>query len=162
MIVYHGSIEEVVKPEVNRSYRNLDFGQGFYVTTVKEQAERWAKRKADLSKLSVGVISVYELSDDCSAFKVKNFADDMDSWLDFVCACRDGETEYQKYDIIKGKVANDKVYRVVDMYRRGIWDKERALLEMKVYDTYDQIAFISQDALDNCLIFKNSIEVSND
>ena len=48
------------------------------------------------------------------------------------------------------------------MYRRGIWDKERALLEMKVYDTYDQIAFISQDALDNCLIFKNSIEVSND
>ena len=162
MIVYHGSIEEVVKPEVNRSYRNLDFGQGFYVTTVKEQAERWAKRKADLSKLSVGVISVYELSDDYSAFKVKNFADDMDSWIDFVCACRDGETEYLKYDIIKGKVANDKVYRVVDMYRRGIWDKERALLEMKVYDTYDQIAFISQDALDNCLIFKNSIEVSND
>lgn len=27
MIVYHGSIVEVVKPEVNRSYRNLDFGQ---------------------------------------------------------------------------------------------------------------------------------------
>ena len=52
MIVYHGSIVEVVKPEVNRSYRNLDFGQGFYVTTVKEQAERWAKRKADLSKSS--------------------------------------------------------------------------------------------------------------
>ena len=162
MIVYHGSIKEVVKPEVDRSYRNLDFGQGFYVTTVKGQAERWAKRKADLSKLSVGVISVYELSDDCSAYKVRDFTDDMDSWIDFVCACRDGETEYKKYDIIKGKVANDKVYRVVDMYRRGIWDKERALLEMKVYDTYDQIAFISQDALDNCLVFKNSIKVSND
>ena len=93
MIVYHGSTVEVVKPEVDRSYRNLDFGQGFYVTTVKEQAERWAKRKADLSKSSVGVISVYELSDDCSAYVVKDFADDMDSWIDFVCACRDGETD---------------------------------------------------------------------
>ena len=46
MIVYHGSIEPVEKPDVLHSHRPLDFGRGFYVTTVKEQAERWAKRKA--------------------------------------------------------------------------------------------------------------------
>ena len=45
------------------------------------------------------------------------------------------------------------------MYRRGIWDKERALLEMKVYDTYDQIAFITQTAIDHLLIFDSSEEV---
>ena len=40
--------------------------------------------------------------------------------LDFVCRCRDGEKDYQKYDLIFGKVANDKVFRVVDMYHTGI------------------------------------------
>lgn len=48
MIVYHGSTEIVEKPDVEHSYRLLDFGRGFYVTTVKEQAERWARRKADI------------------------------------------------------------------------------------------------------------------
>ena len=40
MIVYHGSTEIVRKPDLNHSYRPLDFGKGFYVTTVKEQAEK--------------------------------------------------------------------------------------------------------------------------
>ena len=52
MIVYHGSNMVVEHPDVNHSYRDLDFGRGFYVTTVKEQAEKWAKRKASFSKES--------------------------------------------------------------------------------------------------------------
>ena len=48
MIVFHGSIEIVKSPDVLHSYRSLDFGKGFYVTTVEEQAVRWARRKADL------------------------------------------------------------------------------------------------------------------
>ena len=159
MIVYHGSTIEVRHPDVNHSYRNLDFGKGFYVTTVREQAERWARRKADLAGTAKGVITVYHLEDDCPELLVKDFADDMDSWIDFVCACREGDTSYQNYDVIMGKVANDKVYRVVDMYRRGIWDKQRALQEMRVYETYDQIAFISQKAIDQYLEYSHIIEV---
>lgn len=80
-------------------------------------------------------------------------------WIDFVCACRDGETIYEKYDLIIGKVANDKVFRVVDMYHQGIWDKERALKEMKAYENYDQIAFISQKAIDSVLKYSSCYEV---
>lgn len=58
-----------------------------------------------------------------------------------------------------GKVADDKVFRVVDMYKRGIWDKARTLQEMRVYETYDQIAFITQKAIDGLLEFKDSFEV---
>ena len=58
-----------------------------------------------------------------------------------------------------GKVANDKVFRVVYMYKRGIWDRERAIKEIKVYETYDQIAFISQTAIDSMLTFIESYEV---
>ena len=71
MIVYHGSTLEIHTPDVNHSSHNLDFGKGFYVTTVKEQAERWAKRKADLADATHGVVTTYELSDLPGSFIVK-------------------------------------------------------------------------------------------
>ena len=47
----------------------------------------------------------------------------------------------------------------MDMYKRGIWDKVMAIQEIRVYKTYDQIAFISQKAIDSSLKFQKSIEV---
>ena len=46
MIVYHGTTEEIKKPDVKHSKKYLDFGEGFYLTTYEEQARRWAVRKA--------------------------------------------------------------------------------------------------------------------
>lgn len=159
MIVYHGSIETVKKPDVQHSYCTLDFGRGFYVTTVKEQAERWARRKADIYGNNRAVVNIYQMNDDTNGLRVKLFEEDLIEWIDFVCRCRDGEKDYQKYDVIFGKVANDKVFRVVDMYHTGIWDQERALKEIKVYPSYDQIAFIHQKAIDRLLQFESHEEV---
>ena len=159
MIVYHGSTEVVMKPDVEHSYRPLDFGKGFYVTTVKEQAERWARRKADIMGKGNAVLNLYQMCEDTSGFLVKTFDEDLMEWIDFVCHCRDGGTEYLKYDLIYGMVANDKVFRVVDMYHKGIWDKERALKEIKVYSAYDQTAFITQSAIDALLVYKDFEEV---
>lgn len=94
----------------------------FYVTTVKKQAERWANRKAEISS-SKGIVNIYEMKDIPSNFSLKRFPDDLNEWIDFVCACRDGSSIYKEYDIIKGKVADDQVYRVVNLYRTGVWDK---------------------------------------
>ena len=99
------------------------------------------------------------MSTDHDGFKVKTFDDDPDEWIDFVCACRDGETGFLDYDIIIGRVADDKVFRVVDLYRSGVWDKERALKEMRAYEKYDQIAFINQTAADRLLRFAGFTEV---
>lgn len=158
MIFYHGSDVIVKNPDILHSYHHLDFGVGFYVTSVKEQAERWAKRKAILNGKKKGFVSSYEY-DENSSFKIKDFADDLDSWIDFVCECRGGSEIYKKYDVIKGKVADDKVFRVVDMYKRGIWNKKRTIQEIKVYEVYNQIAFISEEALKSMLVFKDFYEV---
>lgn len=159
MIVYHGSTESVRNPDINHSYRALDFGMGFYVTTVKEQAQRWARRKAAVFGREKSVVNVYQMKDDRSSFRVKLFNEDLLEWIDFVCRCRDGGKDYLKYDLILGKVADDKVFRVVDMYHMGIWDKERALKEMKVYPSYDQIAFITQKAIDELLVWESCEEI---
>ena len=158
MIVYHGSSEVVRQPDTLHSYRALDFGKGFYVTTVREQAERWARRKADLFG-GTPVVSRYRMRDDLSQFRVKRFPEDLMEWIEFVCDCRDGKPTYQQYNIIIGKVANDKVFRVVDMYHSGIWDKERALHEIRAYPNYDQIAFITQSAIDALLQYDGCLEV---
>lgn len=159
MIVYHGSNMIVDHPDVRHSFRDLDFGRGFYVTMVRKQAERWARRKSLFGKEAKPFLNQYEMTENLQNLSVKNFGDDLDTWIDFVCQCRDGNTEYRKYDVIIGKVANDKVFRVVDMYHNGIWDKERALKEIRVYPGYDQIAFISQKAIDQLLKFKSAEEI---
>ena len=158
MIVYHGSSQIVKSPDIWHSYRALDFGKGFYVTSVMEQAERWARRKAALTG-GKAIVNQYTMEDDISGLRIRTFSDDLTDWIDFVCDCRDEGTEYQKYDLVIGKVANDKVFRVVDMYHSGIWDRERALREIKAYPNYDQIAFITQTAIGKLLDFERSWEV---
>lgn len=159
MIVYHGSNMIVNRPDVIHSFRDLDFGRGFYVTSNKDQAQRWAKRKALFAKDSKPILNEYKMSSDMEGLSVRDFGDDLDTWIDFVCQCRDGNLAYQQYDIIIGKVANDKVFRVVDMYHSGIWDKERALKEIRVYPGYDQIAFITPRAINRVLVFIKASEV---
>ena len=39
MILYHGSYVEVSNPDLSYSRENLDFGKGFYTTTIYEQAK---------------------------------------------------------------------------------------------------------------------------
>ncbi|MBR0487044.1 MAG: DUF3990 domain-containing protein [Treponema sp.] len=159
MIVYHGSTEVVEKPDVLHSYRPLDFGKGFYITTNKLQAEVWAKRKAVIKDADLAIINIYQMKDDYSELNIMDFGNNLLEWIDFVCHCRDGGEDYKKYDLISGKVANDKVFRVVDMYHSGLWDKERAVREIKTYPTYDQISFITQKAIDQVLTFKSYEEV---
>ena len=44
MLVYHGSYVEIRQPEIRKGRNTKDFGNGFYCTVIKEQAQRWAKR----------------------------------------------------------------------------------------------------------------------
>ena len=159
MIVYHGSIGIIRNPDILHSYRPLDFGKGFYVTTLRAQAEVWAKRKAAIFEKKKAFINKYKMSENFSGLTCKTFDDDLSEWIDFVCSCRDGGTDYEKYDVISGKVANDKVFRVVDMYHQGIWDKERAIKEIRTYPDYNQTVFVTQKAIDQLLIFDSYEEV---
>ena len=159
MIVYHGANTPVEYPDTNHSNKYLDFGQGFYVTIYKEQAEKWAKRKA-MRYGGKPVVSVYNFSEkEATQFKLKNFAECEEEWLDFICACRKGENIYMQYDIVIGNVADDDVFKSVDMYFRKIWNKERTLEEIRYYKHNNQITFITQQAIDSLLNYTGYYEV---
>ena len=148
-IVCHGSTIEVRKPDIAYSKRFLDFGKGFYVTTFKEQAEKWALRKS-LRNGGAAIVNVYELADDYAKDKVLTFSKD-ESWLGFVCASRKGSGVYKDYDLIFGNVDDDDVFKTIDMYMRGVWDLKRTIEELSYYKLNNQFAFINQNFLEKYL-----------
>ncbi|WP_270499665.1 DUF3990 domain-containing protein, partial [Holdemanella porci] len=157
MIVYHGSIEILKNPDVMHSKKYLDFGQGFYLTTFENQAKKWAARKGMRQK-KTPIVNVYEMSEEWQNLKVLSFEKENEEWLDFVCACRKGEPLNKEYDIIVGNVADDDVFKTVDIYFRGLWDKKKVLSELRYYKMNNQICIVNQETLNRLLTYQNSYE----
>lgn len=158
MIVYHGTTDIIEHPDVNHSKKFLDFGEGFYLTTYEEQAKKWAVRKAMRQEKSA-IVNIYEMDANWDSYKVLSFEKENDKWLEFVCACRKGEPLNKEYDIIFGNVANDDVFKTVDMYFRGLWDKAKVLEELRYYKMNNQICIVNQQTMDAALKFVGSYEV---
>lgn len=160
MIVFHGSSEVIERPDVRHSKKYLDFGPGFYLTSFENQAKKWAIRKGLRQKKSA-IVNVYEIRDDWDNYRVLSFEEENEQWLDFVCACRKGEKVNNNFDIIIGNVADDDVFKTVDMYFRGLWDKERVLSELRYYKMNNQICIVNQETLNKLITFKRAYEVEN-
>ena len=160
MIVYHGSTEIIKSPDVVHSKKYLDFGRVFYITTFENQAKKFAVRKG-MRLEKAAIVNVYELSEEWDDFKVLSFEKENEKWLDFVCACRKGQPLNKEYDIIIGNVADDDVFKTVDMYFRCLWDKEKVLGELRYYKMNNQIGIVNQEILDRLITFKREYEVEN-
>lgn len=145
MEIYHGSYTKIEEPRVLEGKYTKDFGMGFYCTTLKKQAERWA------GKFDTPMVNVYDYSLN-QDLKVLEFKEMTDEWLDFVVACRNGHQH--DYDIVIGAMADDQIYNYVSDYIRGTISREQfwALAKFK-YPTH-QIAFCSEAAL-TCLKYKS-------
>lgn len=159
MIVYHGSNRIVQNPDISFSKAFLDFGKGFYVTSFKKQAEKWALRKA-MRYGGPAFVNVFEMPDDLSLYKVLKFDSEDENWLEFVCECRRGSESYKNYDIIIGKVANDDVFKTVNMYFQGLWDKHKTLEELRYSKANNQICVINGEIIAEVLKFKDFYEVN--
>ena len=158
MLIFHGTTEIIKTPDISYSKNYLDFGKGFYLTTFENQAQKWALRKA-IRQNKKAIVNVYKLKDNLDNYKVLNFEKEDEKWLDFVCACRKGEDINQDYDIIIGNVADDDVFKTVDMYFRGLWDKAKVLSELRYYKLNDQICIVNQHTLNEVLEYVDSYEV---
>ena len=158
MILYHGATVQVEHPICDFGRPNLDFGQGFYLTDLQEQAEEWAARQADSRKES-GVLNVYEFDRE-SAFKEYRYllfpAYDR-SWLHFIVSSRNGLKPWAVYDIIEGGIANDRVIDTVNLFSLGLMDEETALSRLSEHQPNNQICILNQEVIDKYLFFKDLI-----
>ena len=60
--LYHTSNVEICTPDVLHSRNHLDFGRGFYLTSLRDQAEKYGQRF--LRKGETAVMNIYELNDE--------------------------------------------------------------------------------------------------
>jgi hypothetical protein len=156
MIVYHGSFLEISKPDLKHSRATVDFGRGFYITPIYEQAEKWCGKFKRRGK--EGIISQYILDEDAfQILKTRQFDSYSEEWLDFILMCRSGKDDTD-YDIITGGVANDKVFNTVELFFDGLIDKTEAINRLKYEKPNMQICLRSEAAL-KMLEFKRSERV---
>lgn len=145
MIFYHGSFLEVAKPDLMHSCPNFDFGRGFYVTPLYEQAVKWCGKFKRRGKTSV--ISRYNYDENQEAeLKILKFDSYSEEWLDFILNCRT-EKDSTDYDLVVGGIANDKVFNTVELFFDGLINKTEAINRLRYEKPNLQICFRTDKAL---------------
>lgn len=160
MKLYHGSFQKVECPRIDMSRKKLDFGQGFYLAKDYEQAKKWAKRFR-YNKMSC-VVNTYEinLEEIKEKYRVKIFDNYDKEWLHFIVEHRKGKID-QKYDVVIGGIANDKVFDTIELYLNGLLDEESTLGRLKYEQPNWQMCIRSQEIIDKYLKYRNCEDVSN-
>lgn len=145
MILYHGSYSEVAFPDLARSRSDTDFGRGFYVTPLYEQAKKWCEKFKRRGK--VGIISRYTFDESRKAeLETLKFDSYSEEWLDFILRCRSGK-DSTNYDLVIGGVADDKVFNTVELFFDGLIDKAEALRRLLYEKPNRQFCFRTEKAL---------------
>jgi len=93
MILYHGTNLEIQKPNIDYAKSYLDFGKGFYLTTYKEQAEKWALRKA--LRKGREAVDIYYKSRLCEQIHAGNYGI---QYMDY---------KYLVEDLLENELVND-------------------------------------------------------
>lgn len=151
MKVYHGSIVPIDEINLSKCKPYRDFGQGFYVTKLYEQARTWA---STLSKefQSEGFVTEFEFHEymfEDDELQILRFEDYDDAWLDFVAFNRNKKNHSRHpYDIVEGPVADDRVSYRINLYLNGQLSRKQFLEELKFNRPTHQICLCTKCALE--------------
>lgn len=156
MKVYHTSTIEIINPDIIHSREGLDFGKGFYCTVLREQAEAYGLR---FSLRGIpAILNEYVLDSAYIESNVRQFVSYDEEWLDFIMANRQNQP-VTDYEIIEGGVADDKIFRTIDLYLSGDISKTDALNRLNYEKPNHQICFRSQSVIDRYLKFVSSTKL---
>ncbi len=152
--LYHGSNVLVDHPLVSVGRKDLDFGSGFYLTPMFDQASKWAVRINAIRQDGQAIVNVYEFTQpqDC---KVRRFDAYDKEWLDFIVDSRKGRQPWLGFDIIEGGIADDRVIDAVEAYINGYADADHTLRQLVYHKPNCQICILNQEIADKCLQFKS-------
>ena len=122
MKLYHGTNVDFDVIDLTKSNKYKDFGQGFYLTDIRSQAEELAAKK---SRLFGGypVIQEYEFDESLlssAELKVLRFDKPSTKWAVFIFKNRNRDYNLtHDYDIVIGPIANDGVAYLLGRYEEG-------------------------------------------
>ena len=141
MRLFHGCNLDINEINLSKCRPYKDFGQGFYLTELEEQAVKMARRV------------VFESPD----LKIKNFGRKAsDEWARFVMNNRSKSFKDisspecnldNKYDIVIGPIANDDMAVLFRQYQNEIIDFETLIKDMTYKELTSQYSFHTEKAV---------------
>ena len=127
MILYHGSNLDIASINLNMCRPYKDFGKGFYLTSMEEQARKMAHRVS--------------ITEEWAAFVMNNrnrkFTDIESKLCNLDC----------KYDIVTGPVANDDLAMLLREYQNHAISLDVLRSELSYKQTTNQYSFHTQRAV---------------
>lgn len=159
MILYHGSNVEIDEIDLNKCKKYKDFGQGFYCTTIKQQAKFMALRTTKREKKGEPCVSKFELDEkifEDEDVKIKKFEKPSKEWAEFILNNRDKNFKDisslkcnfdNKYDLVIGPVADDDIIVLFRTFVQGLIDIDTLIKELTFKELTDQYSFHTQKAL---------------
>jgi len=167
--LYHGSYVSFSIIDFSKGVPKKDFGRGFYMTTDKFQAEKFARLKAKRMKSAKGYVEVFTLKN-FSDLIVKTFDYANEEWFDYILKNR-GYVNFTDnklddvFDIVIGPVANDAVGLVLNQFISGVYgdpllfeSKATAIRLMMTQKLHNQVFFGTEKAV-SCLSFSEVYDV---
>ncbi len=159
MILYHGSNTKIdsINLAMCRPYK--DFGTGFYLTDLKEQATGMAIR---VSRIYGGtpILNVFEIQDDFRGLQeisIKDFGEQTtEEWARFVMNNRNrffDDIKHElcnqdnKYDIVIGPVADDNMTLLFRQYENEMIDFSTLMKGMIYKRTSSQYSFHTEKSI---------------
>ena len=116
--LYHGSNVEIETINLDKCSPYKDFGKGFYLTDIKEQAKQMAVRRTRIAEEKKPTVTAYSFDErllENSSLQVKLFDTPSREWALFILANRKGWMQ-PVYDIVIGPIADDGVVFQLERY----------------------------------------------
>ena len=122
--LYHGSNQEISEIDLSLGMPDKDFGQGFYLTHLRHQAERMALSKCKRSQGKKPTVTVYEFDEEEARrqrLRIKVFDKPTEAWAKFVSDNRHAsKTGFSHdFDIVIGPIADDSMAIQFRLYEQG-------------------------------------------
>lgn len=146
MILYHGSNIEIDCVDLAKCRPAKDFGKGFYLTNLKEQAEQMAMRRVKLTRQGYPIVTAYDFDASSlseGSLSVKIFEAPTEEWALFILANRNNENQENThlYDVVIGPVADDGVAFQLERYVQNMISLDMLVKELTFRKLNNQYFF---------------------
>lgn len=153
MILYHGTYTDFDSIDLAKCMPYKDFGRGFYLTDIEQQAKDMSLRKSKFVPNGKPCVLAYEFEDKYltdGTLKVKVFENPTEEWAQFIIDNRYNPENRQvhDYDVVIGPIADDGVALQIGLFRDGFIDLASLAKALEYKKLNKQIYFGTHKAIE--------------
>jgi len=166
MILFHGSNLEVSRIDLSKCGKYKDFGQGYYLTSIKQQAIDWAKKITRRFETGKATLNIYEFDNNLNGLNYLVFTEPNKDWATFIINNRNKDfknhndklsNQDNKYDFVHGLVANDDISAILETFLLGILPMSQLSQALIYKELNDQYSFHSFKAISHLKFLESEV-----